>query len=83
MAAHTPGFTGADIASVCNEAALIAARYACATVEETHFMQAVERVIAGTPSPGPTTPILILKEALPLVSLPMKVFSQLTALQPW
>lgn len=47
MAAHTPGFTGADIASVCNEAALIAARYACATVEETHFMQAVERVIAG------------------------------------
>jgi len=47
MAAHTPGFTGADIASVCNEAALIAARYACPTVEMTHFEQAVERVIGG------------------------------------
>lgn len=38
---------GADIANVCNEAALIAARYAQETVGRTHFEQAIERVIAG------------------------------------
>ncbi|KJE92907.1 AFG3-like protein 2 [Capsaspora owczarzaki ATCC 30864] len=47
LSALTPGFTGADIANVCNEAALIAARYAAEFVEEKHFDQAIERVIAG------------------------------------
>ncbi|XP_073233396.1 mitochondrial inner membrane m-AAA protease component AFG3L2-like isoform X2 [Porites lutea] len=47
MAALTPGFTGADIANVCNEAALIAARYLMPKVELTHFEQAIERVIGG------------------------------------
>ncbi|EDV21649.1 uncharacterized protein TRIADDRAFT_30182 [Trichoplax adhaerens] len=47
LAALTPGFTGADIANVCNEAALIAARHLCSKVELTHFEQAIERVIAG------------------------------------
>ena len=39
MATLTPGFTGADIANVCNEAALIAARYNSPTVLEKHFEQ--------------------------------------------
>lgn len=47
MAAMTPGFTGADVANVCNEAALIAARYLAKDVQTTHFEQAIERVIAG------------------------------------
>lgn len=47
LAALTPGFSGADIHNVCNEAALIAARYQCDTVMEEHFEQAIERVIAG------------------------------------
>ncbi|KAJ1941475.1 AAA ATPase afg3 [Linderina macrospora] len=47
MAAMTPGFSGADIANVCNEAALIAARAGSQQVMHTHFEQAIERVIAG------------------------------------
>lgn len=47
MAALTPGFTGADIANVCNEAALIAARELNNTIEMKHFEQAIERVVAG------------------------------------
>uniref|UniRef100_G3W5I9 AAA+ ATPase domain-containing protein n=1 Tax=Sarcophilus harrisii TaxID=9305 RepID=G3W5I9_SARHA len=47
LAALTPGFTGADISNVCNEAALIAARHLNAFVEEKHFEQAIERVIGG------------------------------------
>ncbi|KAJ2079703.1 AAA ATPase afg3 [Coemansia sp. RSA 988] len=47
MAAMTPGFSGADIANVCNEAALIAARSGSKRVEHIHFEQAIERVIAG------------------------------------
>lgn len=47
MAALTPGFTGADIANVCNEAALIAARDNSDTVVMKHFEQAIDRVIAG------------------------------------
>lgn len=38
---------GADIANVCNEAALIAARHLSTNVEEKHFEQAIERVIGG------------------------------------
>jgi AFG3 family protein len=47
LAALTPGFSGADIANACNEAALIAARYGDEFVELKHFEQAIERVIAG------------------------------------
>ncbi|CAK9297964.1 unnamed protein product, partial [Gordionus sp. m RMFG-2023] len=47
MAALTPGFTGADIANVCNEAALIAARDLNVEINLKHFEQAIERVIAG------------------------------------
>uniref|UniRef100_A0A671U5G1 AFG3-like AAA ATPase 1 n=1 Tax=Sparus aurata TaxID=8175 RepID=A0A671U5G1_SPAAU len=47
MAAATPGFTGADIANVCNEAALIAARYLGPSVNAKHFEQAIDRVIGG------------------------------------
>ncbi|XP_043474966.1 AFG3-like protein 2 [Leptopilina heterotoma] len=47
MASRTPGFTGADIANVCNEAALIAARNLKSGVDSHDFEQAIERVIAG------------------------------------
>lgn len=47
MAALTPGFTGADIANVCNEAALIAARELCNDITMKNFEQAIERVVAG------------------------------------
>ncbi|KAL2916798.1 AAA ATPase afg3 [Polyrhizophydium stewartii] len=47
LAALTPGFSGADVANVCNEAALIAARSNADFVVTSHFEQAIERVIAG------------------------------------
>ncbi|XP_035988830.1 AFG3-like protein 2 isoform X4 [Fundulus heteroclitus] len=47
MAALTPGFSGADIANVCNEAALIAARHLSDSINQKHFEQAIERVIGG------------------------------------
>ncbi|RCH94838.1 AAA ATPase afg3 [Rhizopus azygosporus] len=47
LAALTPGFAGADIHNVCNEAALIAARRGKDMVEEKDFEDAIERVIAG------------------------------------
>jgi AFG3 family protein len=47
LAALTPGFAGADIANVCNEAALVAARDAAEFVVLEHFERAVDRVIAG------------------------------------
>ncbi|KAK4514561.1 uncharacterized protein ATC70_002159 [Mucor velutinosus] len=47
LAALTPGFSGADIHNVCNEAALIAARHAKEEVDEKDFEDAIERVIAG------------------------------------
>ncbi|KAI9476108.1 MAG: peptidase family M41-domain-containing protein [Benjaminiella poitrasii] len=47
LAALTPGFSGADIHNVCNEAALIAARKMKEEVEEKDFEDAIERVIAG------------------------------------
>ncbi|XP_035728085.1 AFG3-like protein 2 [Vespa mandarinia] len=47
MASLTPGFTGADIANVCNEAALIAARDMNDNIQLSHFEQAIERVVAG------------------------------------
>lgn len=47
LAALTPGFSGADIANVCNEAALIAARHLNSHVNTKHFEHAVERLIGG------------------------------------
>ena len=47
LAALTHGFSGAEIANVCNEAALIAARYASNNVTLAHFKAAMERVVAG------------------------------------
>uniref|UniRef100_A0A1J3JFJ1 ATP-dependent zinc metalloprotease FTSH 3, mitochondrial n=1 Tax=Noccaea caerulescens TaxID=107243 RepID=A0A1J3JFJ1_NOCCA len=47
LAALTPGFAGADIANVCNEAALIAARHEGSTVTMAHFESAIDRVIGG------------------------------------
>ncbi|XP_078214215.1 mitochondrial inner membrane m-AAA protease component AFG3L1-like isoform X2 [Callithrix jacchus] len=51
LAALTPGFTGADISIVCNEAALIAAWHLSPSVQEKHFEQAIERVIRGVHHP--------------------------------
>ncbi|MGZ4059010.1 MAG: ATP-dependent zinc metalloprotease FtsH [Bacteroidia bacterium] len=47
LASQTPGFSGADIANVCNEAALIAARKKKATVEVQDFFDAIDRIISG------------------------------------
>lgn len=47
MARQTPGFSGADIANVCNEAALIAARKGKQSVQKDDFMDAVDRIIGG------------------------------------
>ena len=47
MAKHTPGFSGADIANVCNEAALTAARRGHAAVMQQDFLDAVDRIIGG------------------------------------
>jgi len=47
LAKQTPGFSGADIANVCNEAALIAARKDKKSVEKQDFLDAVDRIIGG------------------------------------
>ena len=47
LARQTPGFSGADIANVCNEAALIAARYNRENVGKQDFLDAVDRIIGG------------------------------------
>ena len=47
LAKQTPGFSGADIANVCNEAALIAARKNKKAVEKQDFLDAVDRIIGG------------------------------------
>ena len=47
LARQTPGFSGADIANVCNEAALIAARHKKDVVQRQDFMDAVDRIIGG------------------------------------
>ncbi|RYJ37102.1 ATP-dependent zinc metalloprotease FtsH [Flavobacterium anhuiense] len=47
LAKQTPGFSGADIANVCNEAALIAARNNKAAVDRQDFLDAVDRIIGG------------------------------------
>ena len=47
LAKQTPGFSGADIANVCNESALIAARKDKKTVDKQDFLDAVDRIIGG------------------------------------
>ncbi len=47
LAKQTPGFSGADIANVCNEAALIAARKNKTAVEKQDFLDAVDRIVGG------------------------------------
>ncbi len=47
LARQTPGFSGADIANVCNEAALIAARHNKTVVDRQDFIDAVDRIIGG------------------------------------
>jgi cell division protease FtsH len=47
LAAQTPGFAGAEIANVCNEAALLASRNGKEKIEMNDFQSAIERVIAG------------------------------------
>ena len=47
LARQTPGFSGADIANVCNEAALIAARHKKKIVQRQDFMDAIDRIIGG------------------------------------
>ena len=47
MAKHTPGFSGADIANVCNEAALTAARRNHDSVTQQDFLDAVDRIVGG------------------------------------
>lgn len=48
LAKQTPGFSGADIANICNESALIAAKRKKNKVEEVDFMEAIDKIIAGT-----------------------------------
>ncbi len=47
LAKHTPGFSGADIANVCNEAALTAARHDKTEIDRQDFLDAVDRIIGG------------------------------------
>ena len=47
LARQTPGFSGADIANVCNEAALIAARHNSKDVSKQDFLDAVDRIVGG------------------------------------
>lgn len=47
LAAQTPGFSGADIANICNEAALIAARKKKESVGKQDFLDSIDRVVAG------------------------------------
>ncbi|MFS2190156.1 ATP-dependent zinc metalloprotease FtsH [Mucilaginibacter sp. Mucisp84] len=47
LAAQTPGFSGADIANICNEAALIAARRKADSIQNADFSEAIYRIIAG------------------------------------
>ncbi|MBQ4306837.1 MAG: ATP-dependent zinc metalloprotease FtsH [Bacteroidales bacterium] len=52
MAKHTPGFSGADIANVCNEAALTAARRNKQVIDNQDFLDAVDRIVGGVERKG-------------------------------
>ncbi|MDR1810098.1 MAG: ATP-dependent zinc metalloprotease FtsH [Prevotella sp.] len=57
LARQTPGFSGADIANVCNEAALIAARNGKKVVQKDDFLSAVDRIIGGLEKKNKVTTI--------------------------
>src|SRR5690606_39886189 len=59
LAKQTPGFSGADIANVCNEAALIAARNGKKSVGKQDFLRAVDRIVGG---PEKKTKIMTMDE---------------------
>ncbi|MBO7301970.1 MAG: ATP-dependent zinc metalloprotease FtsH [Bacteroidaceae bacterium] len=59
LARQTPGFSGADIANVCNEAALIAARNQKKAVDKQDFLDAIDRIIGGLEK---KTKVMTLKE---------------------
>jgi cell division protease FtsH len=52
FAKQTPGFSGADIANVCNEAALIAARTSKKQIEKVDFLSAIDRIVGGLEKRG-------------------------------
>lgn len=52
LAGQTPGFSGADIANICNESALIAARKSKDCIEESDFSEAIDRIIGGLERKG-------------------------------
>lgn len=52
LARQTPGFSGADIANVCNEAALIAARHNKKAVSREDFLAAIDRIVGGLEKPN-------------------------------
>ncbi|MBO4232508.1 MAG: ATP-dependent zinc metalloprotease FtsH, partial [Bacteroidales bacterium] len=52
FAKQTPGFSGADIANVCNEAALVAARKSKSVIEKEDFLAAIDRIIGGLEKRG-------------------------------
>lgn len=52
LAAQTPGFSGADIANICNEAALIAARKGATEIFQQDFRDAIDRIIGGLERKG-------------------------------
>ncbi len=52
LAAQTPGFSGADIANICNEAALIAARKGAKEIAQQDFRDAIDRIIGGLERTG-------------------------------
>ena len=52
LARQTPGFSGADIANVCNEAALIAARHNKKFVSKEDFLAAIDRIVGGLEKPN-------------------------------
>ena len=52
LAHQTPGFSGADLANICNEAALIAARKDKEAIEQSDFMEAVDRIVGGIERKG-------------------------------
>ncbi|MRJ10494.1 ATP-dependent metallopeptidase FtsH/Yme1/Tma family protein [Ornithobacterium rhinotracheale] len=52
LAKQTPGFSGADIANLCNEAALIAARKGKSAIDKQDFLDAVDRIIGGLEKKG-------------------------------
>jgi cell division protease FtsH len=56
IARHTPGFTGADLASLLNEAALLAVRERATSITYAHMEEAVERVLAGPKKKGTLIP---------------------------